>query len=64
MIDIKMLIKLIKTKDKGYRTVTDSHEKIVNYTMYNLAVADVVQLLEGVENGTISHEELKQLTSD
>jgi hypothetical protein len=64
MIDIKMIIKLVRTRDKGYRSVNDSHEQIVNHTMYNLAIADVIKLLEGVDNGTISHEELKQLTGD
>lgn len=60
--DIKILKKVIKIAlDKGHRRLTDSHEHIVNHTIYNLAIHDVLELLEGIENGTIGKDAIQQL---
>lgn len=63
--DIKILKKLInKTLDKGHVNLKDSHEKIVNNTIYNLAIHDVLDLLESVENGTIGQSEIKSILDE
>lgn len=62
--DIGLLKKAIKISlDKGHRRLSDSHEQIVNHTIYNLAIHDVLEFLEGVENGTIDQKTIQQLVS-
>lgn len=63
--DIKVLKKLIrKTLDKGHINLKDSHEKIVNNTIYNLAIHDVIDLLESVENGSINQSNIKDILDE
>lgn len=60
--DIKVLKKVIKTSlTQGNRPLSDSHEKIVSHTIYNLAIHDVLELLEGIENGTIDKHTINQI---
>lgn len=62
--DIKVLKKVIKfSLDKGRRKLSDSHENIVNHTIYNLAIHDVLDLLEGIENGIIDKKTIQQIVS-
>lgn len=62
--DIKVLKKVIKfSLDKSRCNLAHSHEKIVNHSIYNLAIQDVLELLEGIENGTIDKKTIQQIVS-
>lgn len=62
--DINVLSKVIRIQlNKGHCRLNQSHEQIVNNSIYNSAIHDVLELLEGIENGTIDQQTIKQLVS-
>lgn len=62
--DISVLSKVIRIQlNKGHCRLSQSHEQIVNNSIYNSAIHDVLELLEGIENGTIDQQAIKQLVS-
>lgn len=64
-VDIKTIIKIItRSLDRGHINLHNTHEQIVTNTVYNKAVNDVVSLLQGIDNGTIDSETIKNLMQD
>lgn len=59
LIDYEALKKVIrKSCDKGHIKETMTHEQIVNNTIYNKAVQDVIDIIENINNGSLKVKEL------
>jgi len=60
-VPVDVMKVLVKALDKGKIKVNDTHEKVVSNTIYNLAIMDVLDILEGIANGTIDQQQISTI---